>query len=68
MIIIVIGFSVLSGINEFSTHTQKNLWEGEGIGGGGKEGDFFVVVVAVLSCFFLFNKNFPSMNMSKFSQ
>ena len=65
MIIIVIGFSALSGINEFSTQ-KKNLWEGEGIGGGGKEGDFFVVVVVVAvlsSSFFLLNKNFPSMNM-----
>ena len=63
MIIIVIGFSVLSGINEFSTH-KKNLWEGEGIGGGGKEGDFFLLLLRFfLLLFFLFNKNFPSMNM-----
>ena len=44
MIIIVIVFSVLSGINEFST-TTKNPWEGEEIGGGGKEGDFLVAVL-----------------------
>ena len=37
---------------------RSALRKGEGIGGGGKEWDYFLFLFS-----FFFNKNFPSMNM-----